>query len=545
MSVQIPIESDEIDAGDPVQAPTTGANYTTSCTISPRGMDPSPCGLIEPTFNDIVAKGKKRSISMQSSTDRCDPHHITLNYSSRPQKMKRYVTEENGQVCATQVGDQCPPNNNNAATTSALRSSSDKRKISSLHTLAMACEITTDTSPSVNRGRACKPAEKTISQDATKPYSNLSNEWVVPSKPTGEANISPANSLSVTSPISINDVLCGRGGLTNHHPGNIFFRKLVRHNQESYLLATKRDKAGVAKGIVDTIRSLNPPGRFLKKARDISANGVWVEIGDRKAREKTSQALRERAPELRSELECHRQQQHPHPNVVSSDEKAVFNFSIGTKNSTPSNPVVGPILSNALVGPNVVLRRELACDSVTSSPVTSCANSKPILINGLTGPNVVLQKEMTCDSVASSSGINTKNPTSSNTVVEPILSNAFVGPNVVPQPEMTHNSVISSAISHADACKLSLSQLVDVQRRERGNISKCIKTSNFTPAGVVPSAIISMTPSIPCSVQANVGIRTISSAEEEICEKQQNVCQKTQRGGPRIKMLKERIQKVV
>mmetsp|Transcript_834 Transcript_834/g.1182 ORF Transcript_834/g.1182 Transcript_834/m.1182 type:complete len:589 (-) Transcript_834:160-1926(-) len=99
---------------------------------------------------------------------------------------------------------------------------------------------------------------------------------------------------------SLSDVLCGRGGLTNHHPGNVLFRKLVRSKQEEYLRATKRDKAGVAREIVDTIRHLDPPGRFLKK--DPSNPGQWVEIGNRKAREKTSQALREGAPELRNEL---------------------------------------------------------------------------------------------------------------------------------------------------------------------------------------------------------------------------------------------------
>lgn len=95
-----------------------------------------------------------------------------------------------------------------------------------------------------------------------------------------------------------NDVLCGRGGLTNNAPGNIFFRKLVRMKQQVYLLASKREKAGVAREIVETIRSLNPPGRFLKK----DSNGVYTDIGDRKAREKTSQALREGAPNIRQGL---------------------------------------------------------------------------------------------------------------------------------------------------------------------------------------------------------------------------------------------------
>lgn len=99
--------------------------------------------------------------------------------------------------------------------------------------------------------------------------------------------------------VTKSDVLCGRGGLTNNAPGNIYFRTLVRQKQERYLLASKREKAGVAREIVDMIRSLSPPGRFLKK----DSNGLWVEIGDRKAREKTSQALRENAPELRQEMQ--------------------------------------------------------------------------------------------------------------------------------------------------------------------------------------------------------------------------------------------------
>ena len=94
--------------------------------------------------------------------------------------------------------------------------------------------------------------------------------------------------------VTVNDVLCGRGGLTNNHPGNVFFRSLVRSRQEKYLFASKRDKALVAHSIVEAVRTMEPPGRFLKK----NSNDKWMEIGNKKAREKTSQALREKAPEL-------------------------------------------------------------------------------------------------------------------------------------------------------------------------------------------------------------------------------------------------------
>ena len=88
--------------------------------------------------------------------------------------------------------------------------------------------------------------------------------------------------------------------LTNHHPGNILFRNLVKAKQPAYVRATKREKSGVSVDIVNIIRRLTPPGRFLK--RDTENPEKWVDIGDQKAREKTSQALREGAPAVREEM---------------------------------------------------------------------------------------------------------------------------------------------------------------------------------------------------------------------------------------------------
>lgn len=56
----------------------------------------------------------------------------------------------------------------------------------------------------------------------------------------------------------------------------------------------------IASSIVSEIRGLNPPGKFL--ARD-TKSGFWKDIGDEKARDKTSQALRENAPSIRAEIE--------------------------------------------------------------------------------------------------------------------------------------------------------------------------------------------------------------------------------------------------
>lgn len=98
-----------------------------------------------------------------------------------------------------------------------------------------------------------------------------------------------------------NDVLFGRGGNINIHPGNETFRKIVETKKRVYLTARfKREKRLIADSILTAIQSLRPPGRFL--ARD-SRTGLWYDVGYEKARDKTSQALRENAPSIRKAIE--------------------------------------------------------------------------------------------------------------------------------------------------------------------------------------------------------------------------------------------------
>lgn len=100
-----------------------------------------------------------------------------------------------------------------------------------------------------------------------------------------------------TSFFSDADVLSGRGGGTNVHPGNRNFRDLINLHRRSYLKARKNDKPAISRAIVRSIRDTT--GRFLRKD---DKTGLWFEIGDDAAREKTSQALRQRAPEMRKLL---------------------------------------------------------------------------------------------------------------------------------------------------------------------------------------------------------------------------------------------------
>ena len=84
------------------------------------------------------------------------------------------------------------------------------------------------------------------------------------------------------------DVKFGRGGGTNRHPGNLFFRKLVEDAKPAYMLAKKAEKGHISRSIVSTIRSRG--GRWLKFDRQ---RYLWEDVGDDEATKKVSQALRE------------------------------------------------------------------------------------------------------------------------------------------------------------------------------------------------------------------------------------------------------------
>lgn len=118
-----------------------------------------------------------------------------------------------------------------------------------------------------------------------KPNNHEQLACLIEDHPKTESNGDANRSLDKAN-IGENDVLCGRGGLTNSHTGNIRFREIVADNQIDYLKAKKRDKIIIANQIVALIHEKG--GRFLRKTPE-----GWVPITDKKAQEKTSQALRE------------------------------------------------------------------------------------------------------------------------------------------------------------------------------------------------------------------------------------------------------------
>jgi len=93
-----------------------------------------------------------------------------------------------------------------------------------------------------------------------------------------------------------NDVLMGRGGKSNHHPGNARYRAEVERLQESYKKTDGKDeKTRISETLVTYVQSYG--GHFLEKDED-----GWYIIEDVVARRKVSQALREdKDPEKRRE----------------------------------------------------------------------------------------------------------------------------------------------------------------------------------------------------------------------------------------------------
>jgi hypothetical protein len=91
------------------------------------------------------------------------------------------------------------------------------------------------------------------------------------------------------------DVLCGRGRVCKEAPGNRAYRDAILQQLQVYVAAdTKLAKGTIISGIMETIRHNcyqyhgDAVGGFVK-----CVNGLWYDVGDFLAREKTSQCFRD------------------------------------------------------------------------------------------------------------------------------------------------------------------------------------------------------------------------------------------------------------
>jgi len=86
-----------------------------------------------------------------------------------------------------------------------------------------------------------------------------------------------------------NDILCGRGGKSNHHPGNKKYRLVISRMKMNYRkIGSKMLKTDLSRAIVEHVYGYG--GRFLKYDKDSSKYAV---LSPAESRKKTSQALRE------------------------------------------------------------------------------------------------------------------------------------------------------------------------------------------------------------------------------------------------------------
>jgi len=131
------------------------------------------------------------------------------------------------------------------------------------------------------------------------------------------------NQFKVQRPLSnvktphAHDVLCGRGNHVNCHPGNEYYRALVKRYFPEYVSTPKPDKPRIALNIHRAVRMRDPPGRFLKQDKQ---SKLWTEINDQKAMNKTRQALREGVNVTRNAL----MEDDPEANYHESETQTTF-----------------------------------------------------------------------------------------------------------------------------------------------------------------------------------------------------------------------------
>jgi hypothetical protein len=114
--------------------------------------------------------------------------------------------------------------------------------------------------------------------------------------------------LLVENPFGVHDhdVLSGRGAFVNGHVGNERLRVLAQERKTQFDTGNYSEKRSLATEIVTFVRSLDPPGRFMKRVDPTKSKPVddseeanlaleagWEELSDEKAIHKSCQVMRD------------------------------------------------------------------------------------------------------------------------------------------------------------------------------------------------------------------------------------------------------------
>ena len=142
-------------------------------------------------------------------------------------------------------------------------------------TKVVASRVSTSPSPKVAaRAATTKPTRK--KKTTTKGVSSSSSKR----SPAGGGIKTPSKA----------DILRGRGGLTNRHPGNMKFRDEARKLRGNYRNkdCTRQEKFILSQQLANRVKEYG--GRFLEKKK---GSDLWFEMSDKDARKKCSQGKRE------------------------------------------------------------------------------------------------------------------------------------------------------------------------------------------------------------------------------------------------------------
>ena len=156
------------------------------------------------------------------------------------------------------------------------------------------------------------------------------------------------------SMIKSNDVICGRSREARNHPGNMQYNKIVSLNKNLYTTCKTSEKSNFSKSIVTAVREAGV--RFLEQLND----GSYRDIGDRRAVEKTSQALREGQPN-RTRLLAENQEGGSISAVIPNLAVGNAEAAVST-NATAIYPTLPDMLGNTTTATAGTSRTELVAE---------------------------------------------------------------------------------------------------------------------------------------------------------------------------------------
>mmetsp|Transcript_34569 Transcript_34569/g.83816 ORF Transcript_34569/g.83816 Transcript_34569/m.83816 type:complete len:424 (-) Transcript_34569:2152-3423(-) len=189
----------------------------------------------------------------------------------------------------------------------------------------------------------------------------------------------PSGNLRIRKPHP-HDVLSGRGGGINSHPGNKVFREWIRVRKEAYNLAvTKAEKAEVAHQVMNLVRNQQPPGRFLQRdPNSTTGYSLWVELDGNRALAKTSQALREGAPQIRA---AHREEMGwKMERARKSKRKSRAGSTSSTSSSVPVNNSKSSLTRTKMIAPATPMNKAIRAlqDNVDQAKRLANQQSQPL-----------------------------------------------------------------------------------------------------------------------------------------------------------------------